>query len=127
MFDTVTISLTPSVGGSVTDAITFRAVVNPTTGTLISDATNAAVKANNLIGDPKTIPADVFMGAEGKTITDGIVDVTAFIPNGLGSAGPVDTVLPPGASLSFSIEPPASNTSLRMTFLLTAHLRNVNN
>ena len=92
--DIFSLSLGPSTGGSVLDAVTIRSLINPTTGTLISDATNVTTNINNLIGSSKLLTADVFMGAEGKTVTDGTIGAVSLVTTGLGFAEPGRTVMP---------------------------------
>lgn len=83
----------------------WKFIKNPTTGTLISDAT-AAAKENMNFGAPITFIGDVYKGADAKTITDGIEAGTWI--NNVGHSQPDwagAIILAPGDSMALSVKP----------------------
>jgi hypothetical protein len=106
-----------STGGSGEAVIDVD--LNPTAGTIISDAT-AATSTNRNAGSTKTLVADVYKGGEGKTATGGTLLFSSYASGvsrvALSPVGGV--VLPKGTSLAVRITPPASNTSLNVQVAL---------
>ena len=112
-----------STGGSGDMLITVRR--NPTTGTLISNATAAEMAGvNRNFGSSKTLDANIYKGAEGSTVTDGdkvIESIFNQTPNRyILNVGSID--LPKGTSISFEITPATGNTSLDVQFALDCFL-----
>lgn len=88
---------------------------NPTTGTIISNASAATVVANANFGSTATISATAYKGAEGNTFTNGtqfaIVNGVT-VPNRVNLVAAEGIILPRGASIGFRYTPPAGNTSI---------------
>ena len=120
-------SLGPSTGGSSTDSNLIRVYRNPTTGTLISTATSGPIKCNRNFGSSNTLTADAYIGAEGETITDGVVHSQVLMPSG-GDARDmaIDETLTPGATIALSVEPQDSNTSMKVMIEVLCYLEDEN-
>lgn len=127
------LSLGNTTGGSATSNWTFKGYRNPSTGTLISDA-NAATIVNRNFGSFTTLTGDVYdAAAVEESITDGTVGFQVTLPSaGVYGLSFDNARLPKGATVAFSIQAPASNTSAVATFNLrlavddgTARLINV--
>lgn len=92
-------------GGTINDGAVVTMIRNPTAGTIVDDATAISMNQNRNFGSSKTLTADIYKGAQGKTFTDG-TDIGIF---NLGS-GPrlfasIDFILPQGTSLGLKILP----------------------
>ena len=93
----------------------FCMIQNATTGTLISGgATVSPVNAN--FGSAKLLVGEFLQGTNGSTVTNGTEFVRTIVPNFTSrNIIPFDSVvIPPGASLSLQVKPPAGNTSLKV-------------
>lgn len=101
-----------STGGTGDTLMTVKR--NPTTGTLISGATNVDVNINKNFGSTQTLSVNAYKGAEGNTVTDGDEAYYSLLP-GVSRSYVITTgtlVLPQGSSISVSMTPPAGNTSV---------------
>ena len=106
-----------NAGPSTNGAGDFLAevVANPTTGTLISAGT-ALLPHNLNFSSSKSLSATTLKGAEGSTVTDGVVRVSTIIP----AAGTRvlisfdSIILPPGASIAVRITPQTGNTAMNI-------------
>lgn len=99
-----------STGGS--GDILLNVYKNPTEGTLISAGTDQ-VPENRNFGSNKTLAVDAKKGAEGLTITDGLVAVSSLF--NLSGRYVVDfggLFIPAGRSIAISVTPPVGNTSM---------------
>jgi hypothetical protein len=108
-----------STGG--TGDLEVKVYKNSTAGTLISGATDVDILENKNGGSSNTLTVDCYKGAEGSTITDGASWYTSLLA---GSARPyvISTgtiVIPKGGSVSVSITPQASNTSMNVQVFLS--------
>ncbi len=120
--DAIIVILGPSTGGAATDTTQIVFYKNPTTGTLISAATDADVKSNRNFGSSITLTADLFKGAEGVTITDGTAHIESLISPGNRVVFTIDEILTKGDSLAVSLEPNNSNTSMKVMAAITCHI-----
>lgn len=95
--------------------------ISPSTGTLITDATLASVQNLNA-SSSNTLSADVFIGAEGKTV--GGTPITAAAINHLSQSNETDVglVFPKGAAIGTTLTPPAGNTSLNVSMTIVLYL-----
>lgn len=112
-----------STGGSGDVLITV--LRNPTTGTIVSDATNAEMAGvNRNFGSSQTLSANIYKGGEGKTFTNGDKIIETILNQSprreILSVG--DIVLPQGTSIGFDITPAAGNTSLDVEFAMSVFL-----
>jgi hypothetical protein len=112
-----------STGGSGDVLITI--LRNPTTGTIISSPTDVEMAGiNRNFGSAKTLTADMYVGAEGNTFTDG-TKVIETVLSGAGQRIPLSAgtiVIPKSSSIGFDITPPASNSSMDVEIALAVHL-----
>jgi hypothetical protein len=114
--------LGPSTGGSTTDTTRIRIYRNPTTGTLITDATAVDTNSNRNFGEDSTLTADAYKGTEGSTITDGTVHLESLVNPGNRVFFSIDEMLQPGNSIAVSYEPNDSNTSMKCMTAIVCHL-----
>lgn len=106
----VTISSGLSTGGTSGDVLLAKLYTNATT--ITGSATAPFV--NNNLGSSKTPDATYLAGTEGSAITGGALGGAAFLPvAGFERVG-LYWILPRGASLAITIQPPAGNTSLNI-------------
>lgn len=91
--------------GTFADSPIITIVRNPTTGTLISNATAAPIVENRNFGSSSTLTALTYKGVDGATVTDGD-DALIFVVNGQGRlAATIDLVIPKGSSLAIKVDP----------------------
>lgn len=110
----VVVILGPSTGGSATDTTRIRFYRNPTTGTLISNATAVADNGNRNFGSSNELTDTLaYAGATGNTVTDGEVIIESLVSPGNRISFDIDMVLPKGKSIAISLEPNDSNTSMK--------------
>ncbi len=69
----IVLGIGPSTNGTTaTDMTTATFIRNPTAGTIITPTpTDCPINGNRNYGSAKTLTADCYIGATGKTITDG--------------------------------------------------------
>ena len=115
-------SLGPSTSGSATDTSLIKMYRNPTTGTLISTATTGPIACNRNFGSSNSLTADMYVGAEAETITNGVVHSQVLMSPGTVRELAVDETLPGGTTIAFSVEPNDSNTSMKVIFEVLCYL-----
>lgn len=98
---------------------------NPTTGAVVSDASDVEMNSNQNFGSSKSLLADVYKGGEGKTLTNGSKSISSRIT----SSGRVvislgSLVLTKGTSLGVKITPPTSNTSATVQVAASLYVKN---
>lgn len=120
--DSVVVILGPSANGVTTDTTLIKMYRNPTTGTLISGASDVDDNENRNFGSPHNLTADAYKGAEGNTITNGVVIVESLINPGTRVAFKIDMVLTKGDSIAVSYEPNDSNTSMKCMAAILLHI-----
>ena len=101
--------------GDTLNHFTFQA----SEGTLFSaGAQSAGINLN--FGSSNQLDADVIIGAEGLTVTDGNTINPTLIPAGtlphLFPASPI--IIAPGSSISSAFQPPTGNTSMNVSMQL---------
>jgi hypothetical protein len=100
-----------SAGGSG-DA-SAEVIKNPTTGTLISSASDVAINTNKNFGSSNTITVDAYKGSEGDAITDGeVAYYSLFKAIGGYTINTGSIVIPKGTSIGVNIIPQSGNTSM---------------
>ena len=115
----ITVEIGASTGGSG-DVIQTNYIL-PTGGTLISDAT-AAITSNLNASSSNTLSATNFKGGEGKTVS-GAIASSGFIRHlSQNDIVPAGFIIPKGASLGLSLNPPAGNTSLNVSVFVLVYL-----
>jgi hypothetical protein len=120
------IILGPSTGGSAADTTRVRIIKNPTTGTLISEATDASPKSNRNFGSTDTLTADVYKGDGSATVTDGSVHIDSLVSPGNRIFFGSDEVLTKGDSVAITLEPNDSNTSMKCMAAISCNLKDSN-
>jgi hypothetical protein len=101
-----------STGGANGTVFTTRA--NPTSGTIVSDATQTTVNNRNFSGTSGSLTGSQFKGGEGKTVTDGTeIGSLTFAGEGVNQVdlGSIPFILETGNSISLEVTPPPGNTS----------------
>jgi len=95
--------------------------VNPTTGTLITDAVVAGV-LNLDLSSQKTFVGEAFKGGEGKTATDALGGNNFIIPTDeFVYDHDIEAVIPKGFAAAFHVTPPAGNSSFEVQILVTGY------
>ena len=94
---------------------------NPSVGTIISNADPMPINQNKSGGSSRTLDVDLFKGAEGYTVTNGTEWYYTLLA---GSArnyliGTGSLVLQKGVSMSISVTPQGSNTSMDCSVFLS--------
>ena len=122
VIEDVIIILGASTGG--TGDLSINLVRNPTTGTIIDNATDADVVANRNFGSSRELVANVYKGAEGYTLTNGsdFADTTRSSASTVVHFDAYVIVLPKGTSLGVNIDPQASNTSMAVKVAIVGYL-----
>lgn len=95
-------------------------VVNPTEGTIITDAIDVDIAINKNFGSSKVLAASAFKGGEGKTITNGILAYGSLLSKAAQiyviTTGLI--ILPKGSSIGINITPQVGNTSMALQVFL---------
>lgn len=110
-----------STGG--TGDLLAEIIANPTTGTLISGATDVDINVNKNFGSTKSLNVQAYKGAEGNTVTNGTVAYTSLLP-GAARSYVINTgtiILPTGASLAIRLTPQTSNTNMDVQVFLAVN------
>jgi len=89
---------------TVTDAAAITILRNPTAGTIVDNASAAAMKSNSNFGSSNELSDSlVYKGANGYTFTDGTDHALIYMTDGR-MAAPVNIELPKGASVGVKID-----------------------
>jgi len=123
--DSIVVILGPSAGGAATDTTHVRIYSNPTTGTLISGATDVDIVQNRNVGATSALTGNIYKGAEGDTITDGDPLIESLVNPASRVAFNIDVTVPKGKSIAVSVEPNDSNTSMKCMAALVCHIEPV--
>ena len=122
-FDTTALVFAFGASASGSGEIQIMVEKNPTGGTVVSDASAVAINSNRNFGSSKTLTADVFKGAEGKTFTGADEDhIMVFANASTRFQFDIVDTLTKGDSMGILVTPPASNTSMKMYVALLGHL-----
>ena len=122
----IIVILGPSTSGSATDTTRVRIYKNPTTGTLISEATAADTNSNDNFGSSNTFTADTYKGDASATVTDGSVHIESLISPGNRVPFLINMTLTPGDSAAVTVEANDSNTSMKCMAAFVGHLADPN-
>ncbi len=95
-----------------------------TGGTLISNAV-PAITANLNASSTKTLSVSAFKGVEGDTLTGQVATAKGFFFTTSHFEQSSGFVIPLGGTLSLSVTPPASNTSLKVAIILNVYKQEV--
>lgn len=92
------------LGGTISDSVEMFVKVNPTLGTIITDETDIDMNANRDLSSANTLAADVYKGAELKTITNGDDAFLFFAEGNQRSITAVDLIMSPGNSMGITVQ-----------------------
>ena len=122
IIEDVIVILGASAGG--TGDLTIELVRNPTTGTIISGASDVAVVGNRNFGSSRELVADVYKGAEANTLTNGDLfsDTTRSSASTVVHFDADVMVLPKGTTLGVNVTPQPSNTSMSVKIAVVGYL-----
>lgn len=109
---------------SGTGDMLIEIIKNPTTGTLISNATAVTTNSNFHFGSAVTLTGLAYKGVEGATISDGSVFAsTRAASNGRIVLTLGEIIIPKGSSIGIRYTPQASNTSQKCQFAISGFLQ----
>jgi hypothetical protein len=108
-----------STGG--TGDVLRRDYVQPTTGTLITDQATAGI-GNLLAASSNTLTAVYYTGDQGKTVGGALFNDTTIHHLADTDRSNVGFIIPKGAALGLSLQPPTGNTSLNVQAVVTVYL-----
>ena len=97
-------------------------VRNPTTGDIITNASNVAINSNRNYGSSNTLTADVYVGASGETVVNGNDHILVRITEESRNVITINERLPKGTSFAVNILPPTSNTSMNTYVAVIGYL-----
>lgn len=114
-----------STGGS--GDMIISVLKNPTTGTVITNATNCEIVENRNFASTKPLDADTYKGTEGSTFTDGDKIIESIINT---SSTAQRITIPTGGlilqksnSVGIDITPGTGNTALSCEFAAAVYIR----
>lgn len=122
VIEDVIVILGTSTGGS--GDLTIELIRNPTTGTIISGASDVSIIGNRNFGSSKSLVADVFKGAEGNTLTNGD-DFAVTTRSTSSTVVHFDSdviILPKGTSIGVNVTPQPSNTAMSVKVAIVGYL-----
>lgn len=118
-----------TVGGGTFGEWRLRVYRNPTTGTLISDA-SALTAHNKNFGSSKLLSSTATIykpTAYGKTVTNGDVAILTMVTSSGRFVVPIQVVLPTGASLAMTVEAPAGTTDADVAVAIAPFIKTTGN
>ena len=109
---------------NTTGEVQIQITRNPSTGTLISNATAVAQNANRNFGSAKTLTATAYKAAaSGNTITDGIDIILIGAPNAQARTfAEINLLLEKGNSIGVEVNPNLSSGSVNCYIACICHL-----
>ena len=109
---------------NTTGEVQIQITRNPSTGTLISNATAVAQNANRNFGSAKTLTATAYKAAaSGNTITDGTDIILIGAPNAQGRTfAEINLLLEKGNSIGVEVNPNLSSGSVNCYIACICHL-----
>lgn len=109
--------------GTSAAPFTKTAYINPTGGTIVSNAVPINSIVNRRIANSRVLIADIFEGVEGDTIVATGDTIAVLQKDNTFDLRPLQLILPPGIALAQSITPATGNTSMNVLFELTVYVR----
>ena len=103
VIDTIIVGIN-SISATVTEDPIVTIVKNPTAGTVVSDATPCPIKSNSNFGSNNSLDSLIYIGADGKTLTDGSDHAIVVAPQGRTPIPQLHIDLPKGASIGVKID-----------------------
>ena len=92
------------LSGTVSESVEMFVKSNPSAGTIVNDAVGVDMNANRDFSSANTLPADVFKGGQGKTITDGEDAFLFFAEGNQRAITAVDLIMSQGNSLGITVQ-----------------------
>lgn len=89
-------------------------ILNPTTGTIVSDETAVEMNVNKNAGSSKVLSVDAYKGTEGKTLTNGTMAYGSLLAGAARGyvIGTGNIILPAGSSIGINVTPQSSNSNM---------------
>lgn len=112
-----------STGGSGDGTITI--IRNPSTGTLISGASEITMKKNRNFGSSRDLSADAYKGSTGTTVTNGEDFAITFVGSSSSNRIVVPfsgLTLPKGSSVAVKYTTPSGNTSQKIAIAIACYV-----
>lgn len=122
IIEDVIVILGASTGGS--GNLEIELIQNPTTGTIVDNATDFSVKANRNFGSSRPFDGNCYKGLEGYTLTNGNLFADTTRTSG-GTVIHFDAdviVLPKGASIGVNVTPQSGNTSMSVKVAIVGYI-----
>lgn len=113
-----------STGGS--GDMVWTVLRNPTAGTIVSGATTVEMPGvNRNFGSSKTLTADIFVGVESETLTNGDKLIESIINQSATRAalGVGSIIIPKGSSIGVDVTPATGNTSVNIEIAFSIYER----
>ena len=110
-----------STGGSGINP-RFRVSKNPTSGTIVSNATSVDIVSNRNFSSNTSFQGSAYKGVTGDTLSGNGDHILGFASSTSRTVLPVDEILERGDSLGVYITPETSNTSTVVYCALVTHL-----
>lgn len=108
-----------STGGS--GDLLAEVLRNPTSGTIVSGASNVEINVNKNFGSSQSLMVDAYKGAEANTFTDGEIAYKSLL-SGAARGYVIATgsvVIPNGSSVGIELTPQTGNTSMDIQVFLS--------
>ena len=124
IIEAIAVGIQPSTGGVSTEEPYITVVRQPSSGTIISNATAVDINSNRNYASSNSLDVDAYKGATGNTISGGEDHLLIQQSDGGRAFATIDGVLPKGTALGVKIKPPTSNTSMDVYVAVICYLRN---
>ena len=112
----------PSTGALATEHMLLHYEFNTTAGTLLSATSNVVTAVNKRVGSNKTLPATIQYGAQGLTVDASLTGITSVSTSAGRNTLLLTLALPKSQSVSVSITPFSSNTSMVLIAALDCYI-----
>ena len=93
-----------TISATITESPLVTIIRNPTAGTVVSDATACPMKSNSNFGSANVLDSLVYIGADGKTLTDGTDHAIVLCSEGRTTIPELAIDLPKGGSIGIKID-----------------------
>ena len=103
VIDTIIVSIN-SISATITEHPIMTIIRNPTTGTIVSNATAADMVSNNAFGSSNSLDSLIYKGADGYTITDGTDHAIVLCKEGRTTIPELNIDLSKGSSIGIKID-----------------------
>jgi len=93
-----------TISATITESPILTIIRNPTAGTVVSDATACPMKSNSNFGSANVLDSIIYIGADGKTLTDGTDHAIVLCKEGRTTIPELAIDLPKGGSLGVKLD-----------------------